>query len=146
MINVLSCKLFISVQVMVLIFDGNSETCAHVWRYLFRSRAVTNLYDYFQKRSIFLHLCATCSGLPSNISTAIRINASYIIVPLYSIRFIMLCQQFFSIWLIWMCKYLFIHIVCMSFLMWICHICVFRSEKGSRCLNLPRNYLLFILN
>ena len=62
MINVLSCKLYIIVQVMVLIIDGNSEIGAHVWSYfgylicerlLFRSRVVANLNYYLQKIYIF---------------------------------------------------------------------------------------------
>ena len=34
-----------------------------------RSRAVTNRFFFKPKSSIFLHSCATCSELPSNIST-----------------------------------------------------------------------------
>ena len=57
---------------MVLILDGNSEIGAHVWSdigysirlsHLFSARAITNL--------ILLHTCATCSELPSNISTMV---------------------------------------------------------------------------
>ena len=57
---------------MVLILDGNSEIGAHVWsnlcyliclRHLIRSKTVTNLIF-----PIFLHACATCSKLPSDIS------------------------------------------------------------------------------
>ena len=57
------------------ILVGNSEVGAHVWseignvsyvRHLFRSRA--NLI-FFHKIHVFLHTCATCSELPSNVST-----------------------------------------------------------------------------
>ena len=60
---------------MVLIFDGNSDIGSHVrsnFCYLIcimhfvRSSAVTN--RILQKIPIFLHACATCSELPSNIS------------------------------------------------------------------------------
>ena len=59
---------------MVLILDGYSEIGAQVrsdlgylicLRHLFKSRTVTNL----KESHIFLHTCAKCSELPSNIST-----------------------------------------------------------------------------
>ena len=65
----------------VLILDGNSEIGAHVrinnlynlicLRQLIRSRAVTNRI-FFSKRPIFLHVCVTCSELPSNMRTSER--------------------------------------------------------------------------
>ena len=56
--------MFYSVIAMVFILDGNSEIVAHVdlfIMHLIRSTVVTN--------RIFLHACATCSELPSSIST-----------------------------------------------------------------------------
>ena len=59
------------------ILDGNSEKGAHVrsilctlicLRHLIRSRAVTDPF-FSPKRPNFLHVCTTCSELPSNIST-----------------------------------------------------------------------------
>ena len=68
-------QLFItSDSIEVFISDGTSEKGAHVWsdlgyliflRYLFRSRA--DKYRFFP-----LYTCATCSMLPSNISTMVR--------------------------------------------------------------------------
>ena len=63
--------------VMVLILDGNSEKGLHFrsnfcylicFRHMIRSRAIKSLI-FFQKRLTFLHTCATCSKLPSEIST-----------------------------------------------------------------------------
>ena len=64
---------------MVLILDGNSEIGAHkanflhfiCIRHLIRSRAVANRNFFSPKRPIFLHACAICSMLPSNISTVL---------------------------------------------------------------------------
>ena len=65
---------------MVLIFYGNSENCEQVCceacylnclRHSTRLRAVTNLIFCNPKRLIFFHLCATCSELPSDISTMV---------------------------------------------------------------------------
>ena len=39
-------------------------------RHLFRSRAVTNQI-FLPKKNVFLHACATCSGLPSNLGDII---------------------------------------------------------------------------
>ena len=60
---------------MVIILDGNSEICAHV-------KSVSLLFDLFKAfdqfesshksdsflSEILLHMCATCSELPSNIN------------------------------------------------------------------------------
>ena len=60
---------------MAHIWDGNSEISANLrsnlgylicYRHLPRSRAVTNLIFFLQKRPVFLHMCATCFKLPSN--------------------------------------------------------------------------------
>ena len=69
-----------SVLAMVLKLDGNSEIGAHVrnnvcyylclW-HLIKSRAVTNRFFFAPKRHIFPHASATCSELPSNISTLV---------------------------------------------------------------------------
>ena len=73
-------KRFISfcyIIAMVFKYDGSSNKCAQLWsdlgyliclRQLIRSRAITYL-TFFQKRAIFLHTCAACSELPSNIRT-----------------------------------------------------------------------------
>ena len=58
---------------MVLILDGNSEIGAQVRSHLcylirlMRSREVTNR-EFYPKWLFFVHACATCSELPSNIS------------------------------------------------------------------------------
>ena len=66
---------------MVRILDGNSGVGAHVrsnichlicLRDLIKSRAVTNRIFFSPNRPIFLHGCATCSKLSSNISSMIR--------------------------------------------------------------------------
>ena len=63
---------------MVLILDGNSDIGAHVGsnicysislRNSMRSRAVKNRFFFLRIIPIFLHACATCFVLPSNIST-----------------------------------------------------------------------------
>ena len=65
-------------QPMAIIIDGNSEIGAHArsnlcylncLRHLIRLRAIKNLIFFLQERPIFLDTCATCSELPSNIST-----------------------------------------------------------------------------
>ena len=65
---------------MVLILYGNSLRGAHVrrnicyltcTRHLITSRAVSQIGDFYPKRPIFLHACATCNELPSNISNMI---------------------------------------------------------------------------
>ena len=63
---------------IVLILDGNSKIDAHVrcnicyliclWHFI-RARDATNRIIFLRKRPIFFLLCATCSVLPSNIST-----------------------------------------------------------------------------
>ena len=57
---------------MVVISEGNLEIDAHCSlifiRHFIRSRAVTNRI-FSRKRPVFLHACATCSKLPTNIST-----------------------------------------------------------------------------
>ena len=62
---------------MVHILDGNSLRGAHVRRnicystssrYLITSRAVTNRV-FLPEKTHFLHACATCNEIPSNIST-----------------------------------------------------------------------------
>ena len=62
---------------MVFMLDVNSKIGAHIWsnlcysifvRHLITSNAVTNRI-FSPKRPIFLHACAACSELPSNIST-----------------------------------------------------------------------------
>ena len=64
---------------MVRIVDGNSEINAHVGnnfcyliclRHLIRSNSFTNR-AFFSKKTIFLHPCATCSELSSNISSMV---------------------------------------------------------------------------
>ena len=69
------------IRTIVLILDGNSEIGVPVWsnycyliylRCSVRSRSVTNRI-YSPKRPIFLHECAKCSELPSNISDMGRI-------------------------------------------------------------------------
>ena len=63
---------------MVLILDGNLDKGAHVsnnlcyltWlRHLIRPRAVTNRIFFCRKIPVFIHSCATCFELPSNLST-----------------------------------------------------------------------------
>ena len=69
-------NLWIAIPCMVLILDGNSLRGAHITRnisystcsrHLISSRAVTNRV-FYPKRPNFLHACATCIELPSNIS------------------------------------------------------------------------------
>ena len=58
-------------EVMVLISDGNSEIGSHVWSnhcYLLCLRHSIQIF-FLRKYVFFLHACATCSELPSNIST-----------------------------------------------------------------------------
>ena len=63
---------------MVLILDGHSDIGARVRSnlcyliclgHLVRSRAFTNLFFLLRKDIVFLHACAICSELPSNMST-----------------------------------------------------------------------------
>ena len=67
---------------------GHSETGVRVWseigyltclRHLFRSRVATIKIEFFslKKRYFFLHTCASCSKLPSNISTMPNIIPHY---------------------------------------------------------------------
>ena len=65
------------VRCMVLILDCNSEKDAHAWSncHLIRSRAITNRI-LFQYIIIFLHPCAICSKLPSNMNTPARCSFS----------------------------------------------------------------------
>ena len=64
---------------MVLILDGNSKIGAHVKRNLCCSTCLRHLISstaaqigyFYPKRHIFLHGCATCYELPSNISTMV---------------------------------------------------------------------------
>ena len=59
---------------VVLIIDGNSEIGVHVksnlcsicLRHFFKPRAVIETIFFSKKKPVFLHLFATCSGLPSN--------------------------------------------------------------------------------
>ena len=62
----------------ILLCDGKSEIGGHGWsdlgcmicaRHLFNSREVTKRFFFSLKRPISLHIHATCSELPSNIST-----------------------------------------------------------------------------
>ena len=65
----------------MLILDGNLETVADVksnlcylicLRHLIGSSAVLNRGFFFsEKKTIFLHACATCSEIPSNIVTIV---------------------------------------------------------------------------
>ena len=68
------------IHTMVLILDGNSEIGAQVksnfcylifLRHLVGSRVATNSI-VFSKKAFFLHACAACSELPSNVSTIIQ--------------------------------------------------------------------------
>ena len=78
----------INIDTMVLILDGNSGaqvksnlcylTCL---RRFIRSRAVTNRIIFFSpKIPIFLHACASCYDLPSNINTMNTIFSLDIII------------------------------------------------------------------
>ena len=71
------------IRVMVLILDGTTEIGAHktgnlchmiCLRHLIRWRVVTNRIFC---SDFFLHTCATCSELSSNISTMVRVQFFY---------------------------------------------------------------------
>ena len=73
-----SCPSISMPKARVLILDGNSEIGLHVilsqcylicLRHLIGLKAATNRIFFPLKRPIFLPACATCSELPSNIST-----------------------------------------------------------------------------
>ena len=80
------------VKILVLILNGNSEIGAHVksnlchlncLMHLNRSKAVTTrIFSLCQK----LHVCATCSKLPSNISTMARLDHYHLIIGTRRIR------------------------------------------------------------
>ena len=71
---------------MVFILHGSSEIGAQVRssfcylicsRHLIRPRAVINPYFFSSNRSIFLQACATCSEIPSEISTMATIVTNF---------------------------------------------------------------------
>ena len=82
---------------MILLLDSNSEIGAHVWseignliclRYLSRSKAVVNLKCTL-RNTCFLHTCATCSELPSNLSAMILLSTEQVfkaqeVLPVFS--------------------------------------------------------------
>ena len=94
--------LFLSHQTMVLIFiDGKSEIGVQLrrnicylvsLRHLIRSRAVTNLILFSPLRPIFLHACATCSELPSDIGTMHQTYAVFLDLDLLR-PFIVCCHN-----------------------------------------------------
>ena len=74
-------------KTMVLILVVNSVIGAHLWsdlgyliclRYWVKSGAVAYLISFLQKRPIFLHTWATCSKIPSIISTMVYQIPAYI--------------------------------------------------------------------
>ena len=83
---------------LVLILYGNSGMGAHLWsdlsyliclRHLLRSRAVTKIDFCSPKRPIYLHTCAMCFEVLSNISTMIirssKLNVALVI--LFKVQF-----------------------------------------------------------
>ena len=73
-------KLQNKLATLAFILDGNSEIAARIrrnlcylicLRHLIWSRAVTDWIFFFPIKPILLHVCATCSQSPSNISTII---------------------------------------------------------------------------
>ena len=72
---------------MVLLLDGNSEIGAHLRSdivnsmHLIRSRAVANL-KFIPEKPFFLHTCAICFELPSDISTIAIIDLPRSIVSI----------------------------------------------------------------
>ena len=61
---------YLSPPAMVFIFDGNSEIGAKERSNLYHLIGLRHLIkDFFPEIPIFLHACATCSELPSDIST-----------------------------------------------------------------------------
>ena len=82
-----------SARNMMLLLDGNSEIGAHLRSdivnlicsmHLIRSRAVSNL-KFIPEKPFFLHTCAICFELPSNISTIAIIDLPRSIVSISNI-------------------------------------------------------------
>ena len=56
---------------MVFAFDGSSERHAHIWKKTVKKYSFRDVKKGLKqvKFSVLLHMCATCSELPSNIIT-----------------------------------------------------------------------------
>ena len=83
-------RILVNAKTKVFTLDGNLEIGANAWRKICNLKCLKNLFGsiaarntFFFKRLVFLHTCASSSGLPVKLSTKDQIVDVQFPSPLY---------------------------------------------------------------